>query len=115
MLSKRIILISLLIFIVICFTMPAFASEIPLPPPPAGSSTLTLQQAIQKITDIAIYAVGSIAILFLIISGFRFIIAAGNPESVQAARSTVVYVVIGLAIVILAYPTIQFIVKQLSG
>lgn len=115
MLLRKILLIVLLILIFAFLTIPAFAQGIQMPPPPVGSSTLTLQQAIQQITNIFIYTVGSVAILFLIVGGFRFIIAAGNPESVQAARTTITYVIIGLVIVILSYPTVQFIVKQLGG
>lgn len=42
-----------------------------------------------------------IATIMIIIGGFQILTAAGNPEKVQLGRKTIVYAVIGLAIIAL--------------
>jgi hypothetical protein len=113
MIVKKILLITLLILITFCLVSPALA-EIPVPRP-EGASSRSLEEVISTIINILFYVVGSIAILFLIIGGFQFIVAAGNPQGIQTAKSTVLYVVIGLTIVSLSNVAVQFIIKQLTS
>lgn len=46
---------------------------------------------------------GTVAILFIIINGFRYMTAQGNEEQVGAARKGLQWSVIGLVIILLAY------------
>ncbi len=113
---KKIILVSLLVLIVLCFALPAFAQTNTIPvPQPKGTASGPLEKIITNMINIAYYIVGSVAILFLIIGGFQFIIAAGNPQGIQTAKSTIINVVIGLAIVILSNVIVQFIIKKLTS
>ncbi|MFC1640780.1 hypothetical protein ACFL2D_01880 [Patescibacteria group bacterium] len=45
----------------------------------------------------------AVAILVLIVGGFRYITSAGNDKRVQAAKTTITYAIVGLIIVLLAY------------
>lgn len=58
---------------------------------------------------------GAVAVLFIIIGGFRYIISAGNPESVEKARNSVLYAILGLIIVFLAYLAVAYILDDLLG
>lgn len=44
-----------------------------------------------------------IAVIFLVIGGIRYVASAGNADAVEAAKSTILYAVIGLVIIILAW------------
>ncbi len=57
------------------------------------------------------FVVGIVAIIMLIISGIRFVTSAGNSNSVSAAKSTLIYAIVGLVIVALA----QIIVRWVIG
>ena len=46
---------------------------------------------------------GLIAVLFLIIGGFRYITAGGNAETAEAGQTTVINAIIGIVIIILSY------------
>lgn len=56
---------------------------------------------------------GAVALLFIIIGGFRFIISMGNPEGVEKARHTVLYAVLGLIIIFVAYLIVAYLLADL--
>lgn len=58
---------------------------------------------------------GAVALVFIIIGGFRFIISMGNPEGVEKARHTVMYAVLGLIIIFLAYIIVAYLLDDLLG
>lgn len=58
---------------------------------------------------------GAIALLFIIIGGFRFIISMGNPEGVEKARHTVLYAILGLIIIFLSYIIVVYLLGDLLG
>lgn len=116
LLAKRIYLILLVNILFLVFYPSASLAQNQIPVlPPQGASTLTLEAILQKITNLLYYLVGSIAIIFLIIGGIQFIVAAGNPQGVQTAKSTIFYTLIGLVIVFLSGIIVQFLIKQLTS
>lgn len=52
-------------------------------------------------------------IIWIIIGGFRYVVAAGNPEQVQKAKNTILYGVIGLFVVFFAVTIVNFVVSSL--
>ena len=58
---------------------------------------------------------GAVALLFIIFGGFRYIISMGNPESVEKARNTVVYAILGLVLIFLAYLIVAYLLDDLLG
>lgn len=51
--------------------------------------------------------VGTIAILYIIIGGFRYMTAGGNEEQAKKGRNSLTWAVVGLISVILSYTIIQ--------
>lgn len=58
---------------------------------------------------------GAVALLFIIIGGFRFIISMGNPEGVEKARNTVLYAILGLILIFLSYLIVAYLLADLLG
>ena len=56
-----------------------------------------------------------VAVLFLIIGGFRYIFSAGNEEAAEKGRHTVVNALIGIAIIILSYVIVQIVSRTVSS
>lgn len=75
-----------------------------LPKTPADSTTLN------TVFLIAFTIIGAIAFLFLVIGGLRYITAGGSPESIQKAKSQVLYSLIGLIITALAAAIVNFVI-----
>src|SRR6186997_748159 len=54
---------------------------------------------------------GLVALTFIIIGGFHYIISHGNDEQAEAGKKTLTNAVIGLVIIILAYVIITIVVN----
>ncbi|MDP3993794.1 MAG: hypothetical protein Q8P75_02320 [bacterium] len=78
---------------------------------PARQRTAT--DFIVEVINIALFVVGLLAVVFLIIGGFRYITAAGNEEQVEGAKQTIFHAIIGLIIVILSFVIVRVISNAL--
>jgi len=74
-------------------------------PDPVGNvnSRSDVIALIAKVIEWALYLSGAVAVVFVIIGGYRYLTAGGNEETATKARKAVVNALIGLVIIILAY------------
>lgn len=79
---------------------------------PGGMRTGTLQDLIRSIINLALLLAGVVAVIYIIIGGYQYITAGGNPEQAQAAKTTIMNAVIGLVIVFASYVIVNFIFEQ---
>lgn len=56
---------------------------------------------------------GAVALLFIIIGGFRYIFSMGNEEGADGARKTVLYAILGLIIIFLAFLIVSYVLNNL--
>ncbi|HEY5138590.1 MAG TPA: pilin [Methylococcales bacterium] len=77
-----------------------------LPKTPADKTAL--DTALSLTFEVA----GSIALLMIVIGGFRYIIASGDPNSVSQAKKTILYAVIGLLVSMSAYSIVTIIIMR---
>lgn len=68
-----------------------------------------------RIVTAILFLVGAFSVLMLIVGGVRYVISSGNQDQVQGAKNTIIYALVGLAIALLAYAIVQFIIGQLGG
>lgn len=69
---------------------------------------------ITKVTNIVAIVAGAAAVIMIIISGLLFVTAGGDSQRVQTARNTIIYVVVGLVVILLARSIIEFIVSRIT-
>ncbi len=55
---------------------------------------------------------GAVALLIIVIAGLRLVMSQGNPESVSKARNTIIYAAIGLAVCVLAFSIVTFVLDK---
>ena len=77
----------------------------------AGSGSLT--QLAAKVVVYLLYFAGIVAVIFVIIGGYKYMTAGGNEETATKGRKTMTQAIIGLVIVILAYVIITAVVNFL--
>jgi hypothetical protein len=70
---------------------------------------------ITRIINYLLLFAAMIAILFIILGGYKYITSQGNAESAKNGRATVLNAVIGLAIIILAYVIVSVVNNTLAG
>jgi hypothetical protein len=56
-----------------------------------------------KVIDLLVKFVGLMAFVFLVIGGFRLMVAAGDDNEIQKAKSMITYSIMGLVVALLAY------------
>jgi hypothetical protein len=78
-----------------------------------GSET-TLTGFILRVINIALALAGLIAVLFLIIGGFRYITAGGNEDSAGSAKKIILNAVIGIIVIILSFVVVRVVSNTLT-
>ncbi len=78
----------------------------------AGSS---IDGTIKSIVNILSIFVGVVAVIMIIIGGFRYVTSAGSAEGVTAAKRTLLYAIIGLVIVVLAQVIVRFVLTHTTN
>jgi len=77
-----------------------------------GIATLACLEAIIKIfLNIIVRLAGIATFVMLIVGGFQYLTAGGDPKKTQAANSTLTYAIFGLIAVIAAWFILLFIEK----
>ena len=59
--------------------------------------------------------VGLIAVLMLIIGGFRILMSGGNQESVTKGKNTILYAIVGIIVIIFSYAIVHTITSKLAN
>jgi small-conductance mechanosensitive channel len=67
-----------------------------------------------NIANIAITIIGTIALVYLIYAGIMYMTSGGNPEKVEKAKSMIFYGILGLALAILSYSIVGYIIDIVS-
>ena len=73
-----------------------------------------LTSQVRNIVNTLIFVAGIIAVIFIIVGGLRYILSQGDEKAVEGAKNTVLYSVIGLVVVILAYAIVNFVLGGVS-
>ena len=67
-----------------------------------------------NIVNTLLFIIGSVSVLMLIYGGIRYTISGGDEKAVTAAKSTILYSVIGLVVAIAAYAIVNFVIGTFS-
>ena len=78
-------------------------------PAPAYLVDKDIKDFVVQVINVLLYFAGAIAVLLLIIGGFRYVTSAGNDESMEKAKKTITSAIIGLVIIIMAYAIVAVI------
>lgn len=82
----------------------------------AGTDASTrINSLVHTIVNILSAVVGIVAVIMIIVGGFRYITSGGNDTSVTAAKNTILYAIIGLVVVALAQIIVRFTLSKLTN
>jgi type IV secretory pathway VirB2 component (pilin) len=70
------------------------------------------QGSIGDIMAVVFGVAGAIAVLIVVIAGLNLITGGDNPEKISRAKNAIIYSLIGLAIVLLAYSIVITLLGQ---
>ncbi len=86
----------------------------PLNSSDCSSQAGLLPDKLKTIINIFLFIVGAVAVFMVIVGGFRMVISSGNPEAMKGARNTVLFAVIGVAVTLLAYAIVNFVIANIG-
>ena len=69
----------------------------------------------KRIINVFSIVVGIVSVIMIIVGGFRYIISGGDSSSVQGAKNTILYAIVGLVIVLFAQVIIRFVLTNLAS
>lgn len=85
-------------------------------PVPRGQySSTDLPKLISTILDWALGIAGLLAVIYIIIGGFNYITSSGNKDKVAAGKNSIIYAIIGLLVVALAFAIKSFVITRVLG
>jgi hypothetical protein len=75
----------------------------------------SVPQIFKTVINWALGIAFGVAVIFLIIGGFRYITAGGNEESVEKGKSSVINALIGIVIIVLSYVIVNVVANLVTG
>ncbi len=82
---------------------------------PLGSKDQTITDVLVKVINWMLGLVGFIALIALITGGARMIMDFGSEDQVKKGKTTILWAVIGLLVVILSYAIINIVTSEILG
>lgn len=71
-----------------------------------------LTDFIARVLNILSVVVGAVAVIMVIVGGFRYTVSGGKEEGVKGAKNSILYALIGLVIVALAQVIVRFVLNK---
>jgi len=81
----------------------------------SGLGTADLKQTIANLINVALGFLGIVAIVIVLMGGFKWMTAGGNDEKVTEAKKLLIAGVIGMAIILASYAITQFVIGSILG
>jgi len=66
------------------------------------------------IVNVLLFVIGAVSVIMLIIGGIRYTVSGGDSGSVTAAKNTIMYALIGLAIAFLAFAIVNWVLGAIT-
>lgn len=80
----------------------------------SGNGQTDFTKSIQTIVNLMMFILGLIAVIMIIIGGFRYVTSNGDAGATKTAKDTIMYAVIGLVVAILAFAIVNFIINTFA-
>lgn len=74
-----------------------------------------IQEIIGNIVNAILGVVGLVAVAMIVYGGVLFSISGGNQDTLDKAKKTITYAVVGLIIALLSYAIVNFIIGAVEG
>ena len=82
---------------------------------PDSCSSSDLNDVIHWIINTAIFAVGMVAVVMIILGGVNYATSQGDTNKVTKAKNTIMYGIIGLVVALLAFAIVNFILTAIAA
>lgn len=81
----------------------------------AGLGQADLKQTIGQLIRVLLGFLGVVAVVIILLGGFKWMTAGGNDEKVAEAKRLIIAGIIGLAIILSAYAIASFVISSITS
>lgn len=78
-----------------------------------SSNGPSLPATVKAAINILLFLIGVIAVIVIVIQGFRFVNSNGDTQAVSKAKNGIIFALIGVAVAFIAYAIVNFVLDQL--
>jgi len=75
----------------------------------------SLSVLIKNILNVFSWVVGIVAVIMIIIAGFRYIVSGGESGGVTGAKNAILFAIVGIVIVAIAQIIVQFVLTKATA
>ncbi len=68
-----------------------------------------------NIVNTLLLVLGMIAVIMIVIGGIRYTTSNGDAQQTKSAKDTIMYAIVGLAVAVMAYAIVNFVLARLGG
>ncbi len=68
--------------------------------------------AVHNIVNTLILAAGILAVVFVLVGAFQYVVSGGNPEATRKAKDTILFALIGAVVAMVAYAIVNFVITR---
>ena len=120
--KKIFIIITVFFSLMIASIVPSYAITISTCPTGVDSTVCTdatasggnpLIKALKVVLNVLSYIAGIIAVIGLMVAGFRMVVGGGNSQQYNSSRNTILFVIVGIAVVVLSQTIVIFVLDKL--
>lgn len=80
-----------------------------------GFSKTDPRQTVASIIKVALGFLGSIAVILVVIAGFKWMTSGGNENKIAESKKLMTAAVVGLVIILLAFAITNFVINSVIG
>lgn len=84
-----------------------------LPGCTAPSDSTSVEGAVAAAVNILSFIIGIAAVIMLIVGGLKYITSSGDSASINSAKNTIIYALVGIVVAAVAQGLVQLVLKRL--
>lgn len=67
---------------------------------------------ISNLVNVLLFFLGAVAVIMIIVGGFKYVTANGDSNAITSAKNTILYSAIGVAVAVAAYAIVNYVIGQ---
>ena len=89
-----------------------FSEAVKITPTGLPNTHITAGQVLSNGLNIVYLVAGIIAVVSIILAGFKYVTSAGDPAAITKAKNTILYSIIGVVVILLAFTVTWFVIGR---
>ena len=81
----------------------------------SDAAKTSFKNIVGTVINILSVVVGAVSVIMIIVGGFRYVVSNGDSNAMSGAKSTILYAIVGLVIVLFAQIIVAFVIDRATA